>query len=459
MSGPELLDVARRVIDGAAAGEQVEAYVVRTRDTDVHVFAGEVESLAVAEIEGVGVRVIVDGRQGYAWAGSLDADVVAETLAEARDNAAFGTPDEHNGLAAPDDFAGLAAGSVTDAGGLDLWRDDVLTVDTAAKVELALALEAAVQAADPLVRGVESASYGDAATEAAIASSFGVAVTARRTTASLAAFAMAGEGTATQTGSGFSAGRSVAELDLEAAAHDAATRAVRLLGAKQVPSRRIPVVFDPLVTRSLLALVGGALSGDAMTRGRSMFVGREGEFVAAPGVTLVDDPTEPAAFGAAQYDGEGVPTRRIGLITEGRLTGLLHNVTTARRAGGGAHTTGSAVRGFKSPPSVGARALHLSPGSLGPEAILAAVPEALYVQSVSGLHSGTNAVSGDFSVGAVGLMVRGGELAEPVREVTIASTLPRMLQDIVHVGSDLTWLPGGAAGMTLLVGEMSLAGS
>jgi PmbA protein len=136
----------------------------------------------------------------------------------------------------------------------------------------------------------------------------------------------------------------------------------------------------------------------------------------------------------------------------------LHNVYTARRSG--ATTTGSAVRsGFKSPPGVGARALHLAPGPLTPDEIFASVPTALYVQSVSGLHSGTNPVSGDFSVGAVGLMVRDGEFAEPVREVTIASTLQRMLHDIVHIGADLTWLPGGAAGMTLLIGDMSVSGS
>jgi PmbA protein len=450
----ELLEIAQRVVDAAAPGEQVEGYALRTRETDVRVFGGEVESLSVAEIEGVGVRVIVDGRQGYAWAGSLDADVVAETLAEARDNAAFGSPDEHNGLASPADYTGV------DAPALDLWRDDLLAVAAADKVDLALALEAAVQRADTRVRGVESTSYGDAASEAAIANSLGVAVSTRRTTASCAAFAMAGEDTETQTGSGFSAGRSVADLDPEQAARDAAERAVRLLGAKQVQSQRIPVIFDPLVTRSLLALVGGALSGEAIVRGRSMFVGRDGEEVAAPNFTLIDDPTEALAFGAATHDSEGVPTRRVDLIANGVLSGHLHNVTTARRAGNGARTTGSAVRGgFKSPPSVGSRALHLLPGDRTPEQILASVPAALYVQSVSGLHSGTNAVSGDFSVGAVGLMVRDGAFAEPVREVTIASTMQRMLHDVVHVGADLTWLPGGAAGMTLLVADMALAGS
>lgn len=452
MTDVDLLEVARRVAGGARAGEQVEAYVVRSRDVDVKVFGGEVESLSTAEIEGVGVRVIVDARQGYAWAGSLDAEVVADTVAEARDNAGFGSPDESYALASPDDILGVEA-----TAGLDLWRDDVLSTSTSAKVDLALALEAAVRAADPLVRGVESASYGDAAVDAAVANSLGVEATTRRTSASCSAFAMAGEGTATQTGSGFSAARSFAEVDPEEAARDAAQRAVRLLGAKPIPSAKLPVVLDPLVTRSLLALVGGALSGEAIVRGRSFFVGREGEEVAASGVTLVDDPTNPNAFGAASHDGEGVPTRRVALIADGRFDAVLHNVYTARRAG--TRTTGSAVRGFKSTPGVGARALHLLPGELGPEEILASVAHGLYVQSVSGLHSGTNAVSGDFSVGAVGLVIRDGAFAEPVREVTIASTLQRILHDVAAVGADLTWLPGGAAGMTLLIGEMSVSGA
>ena len=217
-------------------------------------------------------------------------------------------------------------------------------------------------------------------------------------------------------------------------------------------------MFDPLVTRSLLALLGSALGGEAILKGRSMFVGREGETVAAPSITLVDDPTEPLAFGASPYDSEGVPTRRTGLVVDGVLRGFLHNTYTGRRSGSG--TTGSAVRGgFASTPGAGARALALTPGTLTADAVLAAAGDALYVQSVSGLHSGTNPVSGDFSVGVEGLMVRGGAFAEPVREVTVASTLPRMLLDVAEVGADLTWLPGGAAGVTLLIGEMTLSGA
>ena len=447
----DLLELAERVAGPCRDGEEIEAYVVRSQETDVRVFDGDVESLSVAGVEGVGVRVVGDHRQGFAWAGSLDPEVVEETLTEARDNAAFGEPDEWNGLAQPADSAGVEPAD------LDIWRESLLGVAADDKVSLALDLERATRAADPRVRGVEYAGYGDAAVEAAVANSLGIAAATRRTMCTCSSFVMAGDGDETQTGYGFSAGRAFDDLDAGAAASDAAMRAVRLLGATKPATRRLPVILDPLVTRSLLAIIGSALGGEAVLKSRSMFVGREGEKVAAAGVTLREDPTLPDALGASSHDAEGVPTRPLDLIEGGTLLGYLHNTYTGRRSG--VATTGSSVRaGFKSTPGVGARALYLEPGRLGPDEIMASVPEALYVQAVSGLHSGTNPVSGDFSVGAEGLLVRDGELADPVREVTIASTLQRMLLDVGEIGTDLTWLPGGGAGMTLLVNEMTMSG-
>jgi PmbA protein len=443
--------LVRRIAGAARASEQIEAYALRSRETEVQVFDGGVESLSVAGLEGVAVRVVHEQRQGFAWAGSLDGAVIDETVAEARDNAAFGEPDEWNGLVAPSEFAGFEAAD------LDVWREELLGVDTDDKVAMALRVESATRAADPRIRGVNYAGYSDTMIEAAIANSLGVEAATHRTMCNCVTIALAGEESATQTGYGFSTGRSFGELDADRAAADAAMRATRLLGATKPPSRRLPIVLDPLVTRSLLAIIGSALGGEAVIKGRSMFADRAGEVVAADRITLIEDPTREDALGASSYDGEGVPTRKVVLIAGGRLTAFLHNAYTGRRSGLG--TTGSAVRGgFKSVPGTGSRALYLEPGSRGPDEILAAIPEGLYVQSVSGLHSGTNPVSGDFSVGAEGLMIRDGALAEPVREITIASTLQRMLLDIGEVGADLTWLPGGSAGQTILVHEMTMSG-
>lgn len=446
----ELADLASAIVSNARDREEVEVYAVRSHDTEIEVFDGEVESLSVAGVEGMGVRVITDRRQGYAWCGSLDQSTAHETLTEARDNAEFSVHDDWVGLAAPDDTDWSAPY-------LELYRPELVAVPTDDKVTLALDLERATRSADTRIRGVEAAGYADSVFETAVVNSRGISASSRRTICSAHAFAMAGEGADTQTGAGFAVGRGFDDLDVAKIADDASTRAVRLLGARQPRSRRLPVVFDPLVARSLVGLVGAACSGEAVTKGRSMFVDRLEEAVAASRVMLIDDPTLADASGASSHDSEGVPTRRRTLIEQGTLRGFLHNTYTGRRSGSG--TTGSATRGFKSVPGVGARALFFEPGALGPDEILASVPAALYVQSVSGLHSGTNIVSGDFSVGVEGLMVRDGQLAEPVREVTIASTLPRMLLDIVEVGRDLEWLPGAAAGQTLLVSEMTLSGS
>ena len=188
-----------------------------------------------------------------------------------------------------------------------------------------------------------------------------------------------------------------------------------------------------------------------------MFADRLGEMVAGAHLSIIDDPTNPEAFGAAGYDSEGVPTRPVRMIENGKLARFLHNVQTGRRSGTG--TTGSAVRaGYRSTPGVGARALHFEPGSAPPEELLRRAEGGLFVQSITGLGSGASPVTGDFSVGADGLIIRDGALAEPVREVTVASTFQRMLGDL-EVGNDLQWLPGGAAGVTILVPEMAMSGS
>ncbi len=448
----DLLQLCRRVAADARPGEQIEAYAVRTHETDIEVFSGHVESLSIAGIEGVGVRVIADGRQGFAWAGSLDESVVRDTVADARDNAAFAEPDAWNGLAGPADVATAPAVE------FDLWRDSLASVTTDRKIEFVLELDERLRTADPRLRGVESASYGDGAIESALANSLGVDAQVRRTIASASASAMAGDGDETQTGYGFSVGRDFESVDLGAVVAMAVERTVRLLGARPVPSRRVPVVFDPLVTASFLAVLGAAFNAEAMLKGRSLFQDRVGESVAAPGVRIVDDPTNPDMMGASPHDAEGVPCRVNELVVDGVLQGFLHNTYTARRAG--ATTTGSAARGgYKSTPGVGIKALSFTPGTASASEVLAQAGDAFYVQSVSGIHSGTNPISGDFSVGASGLLLRDGAFTEPVREVTIASTLPRMLNDIAAIGSDLTYLPGSTAGLTLLIGDMTLSGT
>ncbi|HVT75496.1 MAG TPA: TldD/PmbA family protein, partial [Acidimicrobiales bacterium] len=422
----ELLDIASKVAGWARDGEQVEAYVARSNSTSVRVFDAEIESLSTSQSEGVAVRVVRNGHMGFAYAGSLDDDVLQETLAEARDNAEFSEPDEWVGLPEPDGVPYVE---------MDLWRDSLAAVPTEKKIDLALQLEKELKARDPRIMVVPVAAYSDGWGEEAIASSLGISSWQRATQCVLSTYCVAVENGDTQTGFGFSVGRDHSALDLDKTVGDAAARATRLLGATKPKSRRLPVILDPMVTDDFVSVIGYPLTGEALVKGRSLFANRVGESVGSPLVTLVSDPTDTRSLAADPVDAEGLASRRVPLIDKGVLTGFVHNSYTARRTG--THSTGSAVRSMKTAPGVGCRAVTLEPGTKSQEELMADLGEGVLVLSVSGLHSGVNPVSGDFSTGAEGVVFRNGQPAEPVREFTISSTLQRMLSDVTAVGNDV----------------------
>ncbi len=451
----DLEQLVSTVISWAADGEQVEAYAAHSRDADVEVYQGGIETLSTAETDGVGIRVVLPGpdgnRQGFAYTGSLDAKSMQACLSEARDNASFGTPDPFLGLAEPD-----GVDPVT----LDIYRDSLVSFPTEAKIEMAMELERLVRAGDSRIRSLRSSSYGDGLLEVAIASTMGINRQYRRTGVSVAAYAIAGSEEDTQTGFGYSVGRSADEIDVAKAAAMAVERSTRLLGATKPTSRRTAVVFDPYVTSSLLSILGGTLNAESVLKGRSLFADRVGETVAVSGFSLIDQPTNPLAFGATPIDAEGLATRELPLIAGGVLQGFAHNTVTARRMGGGARSTGSSVRGgFKGTPGLGCRALTVAPGTLSQAEIISQIGTGVLVQSISGIHSGVNSVSGDFSVGAEGLLIENGQIGAPIREFTIASTIQRMLMEILAIGADLEWLPGGSCGVTLAVDGLSVSGA
>lgn len=448
----DLLEVARAALTGACDDEAVEAYAVHSRTTAVKVFDGEVETLTSAETRGVGVRLVVGGRLGFASTADVSPAGLAWALAEARSNAAEGTPDPGNVLPAAVPAEPLPG----------IYVEGLAAVSTADKVAAALDLERRTLAADPRVRGVQAASYGDALTHAAVASTVGVSAGYQRSDVYAYVSALAREGEETQTGLGLTQGRSFDELDLAAAAGEGATRAARLLGAGKPATATMPVVFDPLVTAQFLGVLGATFTAEAVQKGRSLFAARVDEQVAGANVSIVDDGRLLDGPAAAPVDDEGVPTRRTAIVEDGVLRRFLHNSATAARAGGVATSTGNAVRsGYRSTPGVGPTNLFLDGPTTPVAAILAAADGGLYVQDVSGLHSGVNPVSGEFSVGTTGLRIRDGELTEPVREATVSSTIVDMLRAVALLGADRRFFPvGGAlAGATLLLGPMTVAGS
>lgn len=440
--------LAARIVDQAQPGEQVEAYVGRGGETAIRVYEGNIEKFVSAQSEGVGVRVIRDGRTGFAYAGTLDHAAVSDVIAEARDNVAFGTADEWAGLAEPDGVA------VVDQ---ELWNEALVEFPTDRKIDLAMDLERAALAADDRIR-VDDANYADSWGEQAVATTTGIRRSGRANGCYVQVSTLADGDGETQSGFGFSVARSPDQLDVGAAAADGVLRATRLLGATKPSSRRLTVVLSPFVTAQFLGIIGSTLNGESVVKGRSLFRERLGESIASDVVTLVDDPTNSLAFTATDVDGEGLAARRNVLLEGGVLRQFVHSSYSARRAG--TVSTGNAVRGgYAGSPGAGCLALQLVPGTRSQEEIIGGIDDGLLVEHVSGLHSGVNSISGDFSTGASGVLIRNGALDAPVREFTIASTLQRMLRDVAEVGNDVDWLPMRAAGVSLVIDDVTLSGA
>src|ERR671925_833907 len=440
----------RRAVEAAlaAGATDAEAWVEESTSRHVRVYDGDVESLSDAGGRGVGVRAFAGARTGYAYGTELSEDGVSEVARAARAAAEVADEDEYAGL--PDEF-----GSARMDG---LASPELASWSTERKVALTLAIERAARAREGVTQ-VENAVYSDGAGAVALANSRGFAAEYAATQTWAYASAFAGEGSALMTGLGVGLGRDPAALDPEAIGGEAADRALALVGARQPQSRRCPVVLDAFVAASFMGVIGAVLSADAVQRGRSLFAGREGDEVADPALRLADVGTEPEGPASAPFDGEGAPTRRTGLIEDGRLLGFLYDSRTARKAG--RSTTGNASRGsYRTPPSVGTTNLVVEPGDRDLAALVAHVPDGLYVTGVAGLHSGVNPVSGTFSVGASGRLIEGGRPGKPVREITIASDLVSMLKAVRFVGSEARWVPFGGSVKTppLLVAEMAVSG-
>lgn len=448
----ELSAVARRAVEAAtAAGAgDAEAYVQRESGRTVRVHGGEVESLTAAVQTGAGVRAWIGHRVGYAYGTDLSEAGVAALAARAAEAAAVADEDE---FAAPPRPAGFEALPGLGDPSVGEW-------EASRVADLAIAVERTALGSDPRLVAVEQAVYADGEEQVAIASSTGVA--GEYMSSSCYAYLQAlaeGEG-ARETGLGFGLARGPRGLDPEAIGAEGARRALEMIGAGKPASRSCPVVLDETVASSFVGLIGAGLGARAAQRGRSPFAGRLGEEVASEAFALHDDGRAPEGTASAPFDAEGVPRRRTALIEGGSLRSYLYDTYTANREGRG--STGSASRqGYRSLPSVAASNLIVAPGARSFEQLLAEADEGVYVNDVAGLHSGVNPVTGVFSVGASGRMIRGGALAEPVREFTIAGELVALLGAVRAAGSQPRWVPFGGSVSTppLLIAEMAISGS
>lgn len=451
----ELCDVAQLTVEIArrAGADHAEVLVRDGSELTAKVRLGEPELVQEAGSRGLGLRVLRGGRRAVTFTSDLRREALEALCAETVTLAELAEPDEY---ALPPDPALLAA-SVPD---LDLYDPAIAEVDAAWALRQAIAGEAAARGSDPRVTNSEGATWSRVLGATAFATSGGFSGGYRGSYASLVVEPLCDDTTDPQTpkkrnGYWWSASRFLAEIEpAEAIGIEAARRTVATLGARKIETQECAIVFDPEVSRSIVGTVFSVANGSAFWRKSSYLVGKEGQAIASPLVTIVDDPLIPRAPGSRPFDGDGLPTRRNVLVDKGVLGPVLCDVYSARKLGRA--STGSAGRGIGGNPGPTTSNLVMQAGAMTREALLRDTGRGLYVTSLMGF--GFNPVTGDFSRGAQGFWIEGGELTFPVSEITIAANFDDILKRIDAVADDLK-LRSSAAAPTFRVSHMTVGGT
>lgn len=439
-------DIVGRAMKGGATAAEC---VVREGDEfSTLVRLGQVETLKESGSRAIGVRVFFGQRAASTYSSDFSRAGLDRMLSSALELAKITSEDPFGGIPPAEQLGQIA-------GDLDLYHEDVYSLPGPERIDYARRTEKAALDFDARIKNSEGGSFDAATGHKVLANSHGFVGEYSRSYCSVAAVPIAQtEDGGMQRDYWFSVARMLKKLDApEKVGRIAAERTIRRLGARRVKTARVPVVFDPMVSTSILEHIFEGINGDSVYRGASFLAGKLGEKIAGDNLTVIDDGTIPGGFGTSPFDGEGIPTRRTVVIENGVLKSYLLNTYTAKKLG--LQTTANASRGLAGTPGIGPGNYFLQPGQKSAKELIANIKEGLYVTEFLG--QGVNLVTGDYSRGASGLWISNGELGYPVEEITVAGNLKDLFFNISEIASDLEFR-GSVAAPTIRVDGLTVGG-
>jgi PmbA protein len=433
--------VKKCLVKGADAAE---VYIESSRELNVEVRNGEVETIQEAATSGVGFRVFLGGRLAFSHCNDMADSALDAAISSAIAFARTTTADPGNVLPAD---AGVTAVD-------GLYDPSIARVPMEAKIDLAKAVEKLAMK-DPRITKSAGASYGEEEAEIALANSNGLAKGWASSLCGFGVTVVAAAGDIQSPGGERCSRRFYADLLPPAhIAAKAAQNALELLGPRPAKTQRAAVLVDPDVAGAILGGLLAAVNGETVLQGASFLGAMLDKAIASDLLTLVDDGTRPKGLASRPFDGEGVPTQRRVIVDRGVLKGFMYNTIVAKRAG--VRSTGNAARrGYASLPGIGPHNFSMAAGTTPPDEIVKGTKAGLWLKDVTGY--GINPVNGNFSGGASGLWIENGKVAYPVRGLTIASTATEMLNGIDMVGRDVD-LNRGFAAPLFRIKEMQIGG-
>ncbi|MGI6412496.1 MAG: TldD/PmbA family protein [Syntrophomonadaceae bacterium] len=438
-AGEKVLTAAKK------AGVEAEAFLLFNRELTVEVLEGQVDTLTQADEIGIGLRVINKGRLGFAYTSNLSEPAIKSLVEDAVNISSFTAIDEYNCLPAV----------VSDYPDLDIYDPQIPATDLDIKLELARLVEQSALKSDSRVKIIEKAGYEEGEYTSLIMNTNGLNAFSRGNYCGLYAFVVGEENSDAQTGFSVMTKRSIKELDPGAVGKEAADNAVRNLNPRTIGSTEMPCVIEPYVMTRFLGILARMVNAGAVQKGKSLLAGRQEQVVGSPVLSITDDATYEGGMASFPFDGEGIPAQKTQILSAGILKNFLYDTYTAKKDG--TRSTGNGQRAsFRSLPSVGPSNFILEPGRDEPAKLVNAIKRGIYITDVMGVHT-ANPVSGDFSLGAQGIMIENGHLTYPLRGLTIAGNMIGFLEAIEAVGNDLRFY-GGKASPTVLLRRLSIGG-
>jgi PmbA protein len=443
----EALEVLTRTCREGRDLDAWEVYLEQERRLAIEAKEGEVESLISARVMGAAVRVITSGRVGFSFTNDFFPSAIKDAVDRARETARHVSDKRSPGFVAP---------RHGDWPALDIMDPRLDEIGQDEKVSRAMTVESSALSCDPRVARVRGAEYEEFTSRIWIRNSEGLDASAAATLVSASVEVVAEDGGEAQAAGEFETTHHYDKLDAASVGEKAARRAVALLGACSLPAGRYPVVLSPEAGAGLISVLAPAACGDAVVKQRSWLIGRQGNKIAGPAVTIVDDGLMDSGPGATPFDDEGTISRRVEVVREGVLQSFLYDTYYGKITGAG--STGNGIRpAYFAPPYVDTTNWVLVPGKYSERELLGQVDDGLFIVELMGLHT-ADSVAGEFSLGALGFRIEKGVVGEPVAGITVAGTLEETLEKVEAI-SDTVKFSGDTGSPAILISEMDISGS
>lgn len=427
--------------------EKCEIYFSSGSSSEISVYKGETEQYKEEESGGFSFRGIYKGKMGYFFSEKTDEDILDTVVKNAAENALLSESEEKEDI-----FSGSE-----EYPRVNTYDEALKNVDVEEKTALALDAEKKAFSYDKRVEMVESSLVESGENSIYLANSTGLELKNKTNYVVAYISVTAKENESVKQKYDYYVGRDIEELKRKNIGEVAAKKAVASLNAKSVKSGYYPIIIENKTFADILSTFEGNFSGEAVNKGFSLLKGKLSQTIASPLLTLTDDPLLEGGMSSCPFDDEGVSCRKKNIIEEGVLKTFLHNIKTAATAG--TQTTGNGFKAnFKSTVGVSSTNLYIQKGKASFEELLKKAEGGILITDVTGLHSGANTVSGDFSLAAEGFLIEKGSLSSSVEQITIAGNFYELLKNVEAIGNDLSFNLSGVGSPSLFFPSIAVSG-